>query len=176
MTSWRRVMLASLTSGAVLLEVFVPDVDGRQAEVSQGISPKRNYKSPMMVTVTFPGAASTDGWRGAEGRDELRLHLCEGIRIDNAAARIQRSAKGKTIEAEIETRVTLANESHDDKVVDVHLELMHDGGAIAIGKIRKIEVEEEKRTTKSLKWRMGKRVVPDLTQLSLRLTLNVAED
>jgi hypothetical protein len=162
---------------AALLVLQSPAPVGPVAK--QGSLAYRLYASPMVVEMPLPKTAR-DAVVPVEGRERLREFVCEGVRIDRITIRVLRhpiDPRGKIPTGHIEADLTLANQKGTDRSVDVLAEIVHDDVVLATTTIRKVEVEEEKRTVRPLQWRLDADLLPaDLREVTLRLTLTVIKD
>jgi hypothetical protein len=145
----------------------------------QGTLSFQQYSSPMIVEMRLPTAARKD-WAPVEGRDRLTAFVCEGVWVDRVLVRARRypaDRRGKDLTGHIEANLTLANQKGTDRRVDVLGELVHRDVVLASATVKKIEVEEEKRSMRPIQWRMDADILPaDLNDVTLRLTLTVVKD
>lgn len=146
-------------SGVVALTLvclFARHTGGQTARQGSGPEGER-FRSPMIVEAplaSFDDAAHrTHGWRQLAETTELSRFVCEGISVAQLSAQASEKVDGENRRS-LDIALTMASRRNEDKEIDLVIEFVRDGQVLASTPLRALEVEEGKRVSRQLKWKV----------------------
>lgn len=134
------------------------------------------FASPMVLETpltTFDDAASRlPGWRVLADTTRLSRFLCEGISVPLLSAKASEKIDKEGMQS-LEIALTLASVRHEDKDVDLLIELVHEGQVLAHTHLPAVEVEEGSRTSRQMRWKVPSRAIDSKPAGLIRVTVGV---
>jgi hypothetical protein len=134
------------------------------------------FASPMVLETplaTFDEAASRlPGWRVLAETTRLSRFLCEGISVPLLSAKASEKIDKEGMQS-LEIALTLASVRHEDKDVDLLIELVRDGQVLAHTHLPAVEVEERSRTSRQVRWKVASREIASKPASLIRVTVAV---
>lgn len=134
------------------------------------------FRSPMVLETpiaTFDDASQRiPPWRMLGDTTTLSRFVCEGISVPHLSVKASEKIDKEEMRA-VEIALTLLSARHEDKDVDVLIELLREGQVVATTHLPAVEVEEGSRTSRQVRWKVRSRDIDSKPGNLIRVTVSV---